>query len=38
MKFSILGPGGIARNMAKAVKGLENQGVEAYAVASRSLE
>lgn len=38
MKFSILGPGGIARNMATAVKGLENQGVEAYAVASRSLE
>ena len=38
MKFSILGPGGIARSMAKAVKGLENQGVEAYAVASRNLE
>ncbi len=36
MKFSILGPGGIAHSMAKAVKGLE--GVEAYAVASRAYE
>lgn len=36
MKFSILGPGGIARSLATAVNGLE--GVEAYAVASRSYE
>lgn len=36
MKFSILAPGGIANSMAKAVSGLE--GVERYAVASRSIE
>ncbi|MDD2957492.1 MAG: Gfo/Idh/MocA family oxidoreductase [Lachnospiraceae bacterium] len=36
MKFSILGPGGIAEKMAAAVKGLE--GVEAYAVASRNYD
>lgn len=36
MKFSILGPGGIARSMAKAVQNLD--GVEAYAVASRAYE
>lgn len=38
MKVSILGPGGIARCMATAVQGLKEQGVEAYAVASRNLE
>lgn len=36
MKFSILGPGGIARSLAKAVQGLDE--VEAYAVASREYE
>lgn len=36
MRFSILGPGGIARNLAKAVQGLEE--VEAYGVASRNYE
>ena len=36
MKFSILAPGGIANALAKAVQGTE--GVEAYAVASRSYE
>ncbi|NCB92635.1 MAG: Gfo/Idh/MocA family oxidoreductase [Clostridia bacterium] len=36
MKLSILGPGGIARSMATAVKGLDE--VEAYAVASRDYE
>lgn len=35
MKFSILGPGGIANQLAAAVKGLDE--VEAYAVGSRSL-
>ena len=40
MKFAILGCGHIATKMAAAVKALEkrNMGVEAYAVASRSLE
>lgn len=36
MKFSILAPGGIANALAKAVQGTD--GVEAYAVASRSYE
>lgn len=36
MKFAILGPGGIARKMARTVKALE--GMELYAVASRDLE
>lgn len=36
MKFAILGPGGIARSMAAAVKGLDQ--VKAYAVASRDYE
>ena len=36
MKFSILAPGGIANCLAEAVSGIE--GVERYAVASRSLE
>lgn len=36
MKFSIIGPGGIAQKMAEAVDKLE--GVEAYAVASRNRE
>ena len=38
MKFAILGCGHIATKMAAAVKAIENRGVEAYAVASRSLE
>jgi hypothetical protein len=40
MKFAILGCGHIATKMAAAVKTLEKKGmgVEAYAVASRSLE
>ena len=37
MKFAILGCGHIATKMAAAVKAIENRGVEAYAVASRSL-
>jgi predicted dehydrogenase/Tol biopolymer transport system component len=37
MKFAILGCGFIATKMAEAVKAIENRGVEAYAVASRSL-
>lgn len=37
MKFAILGCGHIATKMAAAVKAIENCGVEAYAVASRSL-
>ena len=37
MKFAILGCGFIATKMAEAVKALESRGVEAYAVASRSL-
>lgn len=36
MKFSILGPGGIANALAKAVQGID--GVESYAVASRNYE
>lgn len=36
MKFSILGPGGIARTMASTIQKLD--GVEAYAVASRSYD
>ena len=36
MKFAILAPGGIAESMAKAVSGIE--GIERYAVASRSIE
>ena len=38
MKFAILGCGHIATKMAAAVKAIENRGVEAYAVASRSLD
>ena len=38
MKFAILGCGHIATKMAAAVKAIENQGIEAYAVASRSLD
>ncbi len=38
MKFAILGCGSIATKMAAAVKAIENRGVEAYAVASRSLD
>ena len=37
MKFAILGCGFIATKMAEAVKAIESRGVEAYAVASRSL-
>ena len=37
MKFAILGCGFIATKMAEAVKAIESHGVEAYAVASRSL-
>lgn len=36
MKFAILAPGNIANSMAKAVSGID--GIEKYAVASRSLE
>lgn len=36
MKFSILGPGGIAEKMAETIQKLD--GVEAYAVASRSMD
>jgi predicted dehydrogenase len=38
MKFAILGCGHIATKMAAAVKAIENRGVEAYAVASRTLD
>ena len=38
MKFAILGCGHIATKMAAAVKAIEDRGVEAYAVASRSLD
>ena len=36
MKFSILGPGNIAKSLARAVQSVD--GVVAYAVASRSYE